>query len=71
MICPVSVNVSVIKNNQFVYNAVPSDATLMKGLAKFTLNNNSKDQVIVIKSTSEKDLIMYESLEILFQLLLM
>ena len=61
MICPVSVNVSVIKNNQFVYNAVPSDATLMKGLAKFTLNNNSKDQVIVIKSTSEKDLIMYES----------
>ncbi len=61
MICPVSVNVSVIKNNQFVYNAVPSDATLMKGLAVFTLNKNSKDQVIVIKSSNEKDLIMYES----------
>ena len=61
MVCPVAVNISVIKNNQFVYNAVPSDATLMKGLAEFTLNNNSKDQVIVIKSTNEKDLIMYES----------
>lgn len=61
MVCPVAVNISVIKNNQFVYNAVPSDATLMKGLAEFTLNNNSKDQVIVIKSTNEKDLVMYES----------
>jgi LysM repeat protein len=61
MICPVSVNVSVLKNNQFVYNAVPSDATLMKGFAEYTLNNNSKDQVIIIKSTNEKDLIMYES----------
>jgi LysM repeat protein len=61
MICPVSVNVSVLKNNQFVYNAVPSDATLMKGFAEYALNNNSKDQVIVIKSSNEKDLIMYES----------
>ena len=61
MICPVSVNVSVLKNNQFVYNAVPSDATLMKGFAEYALNNNSKDQVIIIKSTNEKDLIMYES----------
>lgn len=61
MVCPVSVNISVIKNNQFVYSAVPSDATLLKGLAEFTLNNNSKDQVIVIKSTNKKDLIMYES----------
>jgi LysM repeat protein len=61
MICPVSANVSVIKNNPFIYNAVPSDATLMKGFAEFTLNKNSKDQVIIIKSTNEKDLIMYES----------
>ncbi len=61
MVCPVSVNSAIIKNNQFVYNAVPSDATLMKGLAEYTLNKNSKDQVIIIKPTSEKDLIMYES----------
>ena len=61
MVCPVSVNVGILKNNQFVYNAVPSDATLMKGMAEFTLNKNIKDQVVIIKSTNDKDLIMYES----------
>lgn len=61
MVCPTSVNPSVLKGNPFVYNAVPSDATLMKGLAEYTLRNNAQDQIILIKSSNEKDMIMYES----------
>jgi LysM repeat protein len=61
MVCPTSVNPSVLKNNPFVYNAVPSDATLMKGLAEYTLKNNPQHQIILIKSSNDKDLIMYES----------
>ena len=61
MICPTATNTSVLKNNPFVYSAVPSDATLMKGLASFTLKNNSRDQIILIKSSNEKDLVMYET----------
>jgi LysM repeat protein len=61
MICPVSVNSTILKNNPYVYAAVASDVTLMKGLAEYTLKNNSSDQVILIKSSNEKDLAMYES----------
>ena len=61
MVCPTAVNPSVLKGNPFVYNAVPSDATLMKGLAEYTLKNNAQHQIILIKSSNEKDMIMYES----------
>ncbi len=61
MVCPTAVNPSVLKENPFVYNAVPSDATLMKGLAEFTLKNNAQYQIILIRSSNDKDQIMYES----------
>jgi LysM repeat protein len=61
MVCPVSVNTSVLKGNQVVYAAVASDVTLTAGLAQYTLKNHSTAQVILIKSSSEKDLAMYES----------
>lgn len=61
MICPTIANPSILKDNPFVYNAVPSDATLLKGLAEFTLKTNTRDQIILIKSPNEKDKIMYES----------
>jgi LysM repeat protein len=61
MICPVAVNPIVLKNNPFIYNAVPSDATLMKGLAEFTLKKHASSQIILIKSSNEKDLFMYDS----------
>jgi hypothetical protein len=61
MVCPTAVNPAVLKGNPCVYNAVPSDATLMKGLAEFTLKNNAQHQIILIKSSNEKDQIMYES----------
>lgn len=61
MVCPVSVNTSVLKGNQVVYAAVASDVTLTAGLAQYTLKNHSTAQIILIKSSSEKDLAMYES----------
>jgi LysM repeat protein len=61
MVCPVSVNTSVLKGNQVVYAAVASDVTLTAGLAEYTLKNHSTAQIILIKSSSEKDLAMYES----------
>jgi LysM repeat protein len=61
MICPTIANPSLLKDNPFIYNAVPSDATLLKGLAEYTLKKNARDQVVLIKSPSEKDRIMYES----------
>lgn len=66
MVCPVSVNTNVLKGNQVVYSAVASDVTLLKGLAEYTLKKHSSDQVILIKSSSEKDLAMYESFRTTF-----
>jgi LysM repeat protein len=61
LVCPTSVNSSALKGNPFIYHAVPSDATLMKGLAEYTLKNNAQELIILIKSSNEKDLTMYES----------
>lgn len=61
MVCPVSVNTNVLKGNQVVYSAVASDVTLTSGLATYVLKNHATDQVILIKSSSDKDLAMYES----------
>ncbi len=69
MICPVSVSPNVLKGNPFVYNAVPSDATLQRGLAQYTLKKNAADNIILIKSPSDKDAIMYESFRSAFMTL--
>lgn len=61
MICPTIANPSILKENPFVYNAVPSDATLLKGLAEHTIKTNAKAQIILIKSPNDKDKVMYES----------
>lgn len=61
LVCPAVANSNLLKENPFIYNAIPSDMTLMKGLAEFTLQNNSGDQIILVKSSKEKDLAMYDS----------
>jgi LysM repeat protein len=66
LVCPAVANSSLLKNNPFVYNAIPSDATLAKGLAEFTLKNNSQDQIIIIKSNNDKDAVMYDSFRTTF-----
>jgi LysM repeat protein len=61
MVCPVSASTGMLKNNPFVYHAVPSDVTLMQGLARFVLDNHSRDQIILIQSTLEKDKSNFEA----------
>jgi LysM repeat protein len=61
MVCPAQSVVSTLKNNPHVYQAVPSDATLMSGMAEYLLENHSDAQLVLIKSTVEKDLVLYES----------
>ena len=61
MVCPAQSVVSILKNNPHVYQAVPTDATLMEGLAAYILKNQADGQLIIIKSTNEKDLVLYES----------
>ena len=60
MICPVSTNISVLKGNPYVDVAISSDYTLMEGLAKYTLNRNNKEKVILIKPKNESDKLLYD-----------
>jgi LysM repeat protein len=60
-VVPVGLNTSALKANPFVYAAVPSDATLMTGLANYTLRTRNKSQIILIKPPSAKDLPLYDA----------
>ena len=59
--CPVASNAAILKNNPFVYAAIPSESTLMEGAAKYVLSLNLKDQLILVKPTSSKEQALYDS----------
>ncbi len=61
MVCPVTSDSYVLENNPYFFSAVPSNITLMNGLAKFMVNNYSKDNIVLIKPTDKKSLPLYES----------
>jgi LysM repeat protein len=61
MVCPTQTAVTLLKNNPHVFQAVPTDATLMVGMANYILNKQNDAQLILIKSSNEKDLVLYES----------
>ena len=60
-VCPVTANPSVLNGNPYVYQAVPSDITLMQGLARFVLSEHTGDQIILVKSGLEKDKVNYDA----------
>ncbi len=61
MICPVAIPSGVLQDNPFVYAMVPSDITLVEGEATYILKNYSKDAIILVKPTSDKDMAMYNA----------
>lgn len=61
MICPVSSSSAVLKSNPYVINAVPTETTLMEGLAEYLLESCAGEQLILLKPTGEKDIIGYEA----------
>ena len=61
MVCPVTSDSDVLENNPFFFSAVPSNITLMNGLAKYMVENYSKDNIVLIKPTDKKSLPLYEA----------
>ena len=50
MVSPIVAQTDILKENPFVYNAVTSDITLVKGMAKYIVKSHSKDQVLLVKT---------------------
>lgn len=59
-VCPVAANTEILKENPFAYAAIPSDITLIEGAAAYLLNRNLKEQLVLVKPVSEKDVVLYE-----------
>jgi LysM repeat protein len=60
MISPVTAQTEILKNNQYAIDAVTSDITLMQGVAKYIVENNSRDQIVLVK-TGTKDNELYQA----------
>ena len=61
MVCPVGSDADVLENNPYFYSAVPSNITLMNGLAEFVVKNYSKDNIVLVKPNDKKSLPLYEA----------
>ena len=55
IISPVTSQTEILKNNPFVIQSVTSDITLMQGVAKYIVENNSRDQIVLVKTGSKDD----------------
>lgn len=61
MVCPLASNSSLLEGNRLVYASVPSNITLMRGLARYMLLNNKKDNIVLIKPTKDSDKPLYDA----------
>jgi LysM repeat protein len=61
MVCPSACNASVMKSNPYVYAAIPSDVTLQRILARYTVENHSKDQIVLVNTGIVKDKELYDA----------
>lgn len=61
MVCPVSSDLSVLKENRLVYSSVASNITLMKGLATYLAKYSSDDRILLVKPLDEKSIPNYEA----------
>jgi hypothetical protein len=55
MISPVTAQTEILKNNPYTIDAVTSDITLMQGIAKYIVENNSRDQIVLVKTGAKDD----------------
>jgi len=65
-VCPVASNSDILKDNPYVYAAIPSDITLIEGAAKYLLNRTSREQIVLVKPTLEKDIVLYDKFRAAF-----
>ena len=61
MVCPVSINQSVLEDNRLVYSAVAPNITLESGMATYLSTKNKTDRIIVVKPTDEKSIPYYNA----------
>jgi len=61
MVSPVGLDAEILESNRLVYSSVPSNITLMKGLAEYVLRAHANDNIIMVKPTKESDLPLYEA----------
>jgi LysM repeat protein len=61
MVCPVSSESKLLEKNRLVYASVPSNITLINGLAQYVLRTHAHDKIILVKPTNKKDLPLYEA----------
>jgi len=69
MVCPGNVPVKVIQNNPLVYTAVPSEISLIKGLANYTYKKHKNDKLVLVKPTKKEDSLLYEAFRTEYNLL--
>lgn len=61
MICPAAVQSSIVKNNPYVYTAVPNDVQLQEGLAAYIAKKHLESQVVLIRPSGDKEAILYDA----------
>ena len=55
MINPIMSNTALLRKNKYVYNAVTSEMSLVKGLAKYVYSKHPKHQVVLVRVGSKDD----------------
>lgn len=61
MVCPVASDTELLEKNKLVYASVPSNITMMKGMAQYVLKTHSHDNIILVKPDNAADLALYEA----------
>jgi LysM repeat protein len=61
MIIPVSSDMRLLENNKTIYASVPSQITLIEGVADYILKMHQEDKVILVKPTLKSDLVLFDA----------
>lgn len=61
MVCPSACNSALLRNNPYVYASLPTDITLQRILARYTIDNYSKDQIVLVNSGVARDKELYDA----------
>lgn len=61
MVCPSACNSALLKENPYIYAAVPSDITQQRILARYTIENHNRDQIVLVNTGVAKDKDLYEA----------
>lgn len=61
MVCPSACNSALLKNNPYIYASVPTDITLQRILARYTIENHAKDQIVLVNTGVARDKELYDA----------